>query len=90
MFTVGLFLDFIIIIFFSFLLFQPSLKTKQKKMSLDLCSEDTFTGEERSAEVLPSRVTLELIPNVKNTDELLASEIVVAALGKGKMTVTNS
>lgn len=55
------------------------------KMCLDLCSEEAFKSVEPYTDLLPPRVTLEWIPNVKNSDEILASEIVIAAVGRGKI-----
>lgn len=62
---------------------QPIIKSNDEvKLSLDLCSEEAFSSPD--IEILPSRVILEWLPMVKSVDEILASEIVIAALGKGE------
>lgn len=71
------------------LCFQPIrlqiAEGKEVKMPVDLCSENAFKAVDLYPDLLPSHhITLEWIPAVNNTDEILASEIVLAAVGKGK------
>lgn len=56
-------------------------------MVLDLCSEDAFKTVEQHTDLLPPQVTLEWTPTVNNTDDILASDIVLAAVGRGEKQV---
>lgn len=57
-------------------------------MCLDLCSEEAFESVEPYTDLLPPKVTLEWVPGVKSSNDILASEIVVAAVGRGKMELS--
>ncbi|KAK6625496.1 hypothetical protein RUM43_005795 [Polyplax serrata] len=63
---------------------QFVLKPEEVKMCLDLCSEKAFESVDPYIDLLPPRVNLEWMPSVKYSEEILASEIVIAAVGRGR------